>query len=339
MAVQLLQAFVPAIDAEELAGALERSLARRCYTELERLRLPASVAGAEVMGRIAAHPGSSAIAWFLPPVVRGVHPAALHWLHIDRRRWDPALVRALSAEVGGFAAAVESTRTRDEAGAALFYAGRTVELACSDPDHREVRVGMPGSSPLFAPGMADEEALERFYGWFSEAAEGWPEDFRWPSKGEVHIWHVMPPPDDPYALEPADDPPLARALFPFVGAEEFRAALASLVRRPEATEGWRWLARESAIAGVPYVLLEREGRLDEERVLALAHPCNATATAVELPPQGRPFRWLEVEEGERVTRGEGQGAAPLLYLLGGVAVLFAEASGALRWPAGAGEPL
>jgi len=329
MAVHGVKGFVPAVGEEEFAAILARSLAACGYEEKERLRLPAGRLHAELAPRLAAAVGARAVVWFRTDAGDGgvVFDQVLQgW-----ERWDLPLVRALSEEAGGFAAVVEAAGTRDQYGAALFWAGRTVELIGLDAEHPEVRLGAP---PALPPGGAEEAVIAALEGWFAATTGGGPGDLRLPEAAEAEVLIVARPrpAGDPYALDPAAEPPFCRAAFALVEAAAFEAAFRE-VSRGEA-DGWRWLARETPDVGAPYVLLERDGRLDESFVTALARACDATVAAVELAAQGEPFTWLEMEPGGPVRRGRDLGAAAFLRLWDAFAVTLAAAPGTLRRPRG-----
>lgn len=309
MAVHVVRGFLPGVDEEEMSAALASALAAGGYAEKERLRLPA--------GRLRSGlpEGVQAVAWWRTDAGDGA--AALDWILPGRERWDLALMRALSSETGGFGALMESARTRDQYGAALFYAGRAVELAGLDAEHRRVRLGDP---PPLPPGGEEEAVAALFEHWFSAATQGHPHGLRRPEEGDLHVWIVerRSPAGDPYELGP--EPPLARAALALVEEDVFREAL-------QGAEGWRWQARRTDEIGLPYVLLERDGPLDEELLIHLAAACGSSAAAVELPG----LSWLEAEPGGDVRRGLGRGADDLLRLWDRFSAVLAAAPGSVRW--------
>jgi hypothetical protein len=365
MAPHIIQGFLPNVGEEELAEILARSLPAQGYRERQRLVLEGEGVFGEVARRLErARAGSGAIVWFGCETETGDRATVFDLVPGGgsgggggeggpRQRWDLALVRALSAEAGGFAAVMEIARTRGESGLALFYAGSTVEVLGEDFEHPAGRIGAPPSLPPFSGGDADEQVRYRFESFFRELACGLAGDLRPRTGGAVHAWtleRTAPPARDPYSLDLAGERPLTRAAFAFVDAPRFKEALRSL--REPVPPGWRWTACRGPAVGNPFVLLEpeeREGgfpghvRLDEDLFLQLARACGSppvAVTAVAFPGGGEPFAAWQAEPGQEPKRWEEQGAEALLRVWDGLAALLSESPGALRWPTAVhGEPL
>lgn len=330
MAVQVVKSFVPGIGEEEFAGLLAACLARRGYEVRAQVEHAGAAVHPGLHARLAESPTAQAFTWFRRTLPGGETGAII----LDQTlapwgRWDLELARLLSEGAGGLVGLMESCRSRGQYGLATFFCGRTIEAAGRDEVREALARGL--SSPAAAALVHDDETVwAAFCAAFAAATGGGPRDLLWQGVITPRSWIVerREPAADVWGLGTPEAPWFSRALFAHTEADAFRAGVAGLAHGGD----WRWLAEETAGVGVPYVLLERPGPLDEGLVGAIARRLDCFSLAMGLPAEDGPFVWLATEPGGLERRGQGQGAQALLDLWGRLSVTLGESPGLLRWP-------
>jgi hypothetical protein len=307
MSLQHLVSVLAGVDAAEAARLLEAELTRRGQRVLERLAHPRGEVFPELTERLARHPGAQAFTFYEPPPLAVAPPSTImHQRSTVDAGWDPMLVRALSAGSGGFALAMHARRSREEYGLAVFYAGHTLE-----------------STAAFADEAATWAALSTHY---RTVTGGSDSDLRWSEGVEPRSWIVEASPAAPVAADA--EPPLRRAAFAGVRAEEVRAALADLGSPIGAL---RLLERHTPVAAIPFVLLD--GDLELARFNALAQRLGTHAAAVDLRHPAE-ITWTRLGPGGPQGVGRDHGAGVLEQVWGALAVTMGEPPAIIRWPGG-----
>ncbi|WP_224041505.1 hypothetical protein [Paraburkholderia unamae] len=272
--------FLPAVGAAEGAAALARVLAQRgCEVREHGDGANAPASGMRVFRAAGVVQSGVDVAWVLE------ESAA------EAGGWDAALAQALSAQTGGFAVSVETSRSPGRAGYAVFFAGRSIEFISENQ-----------AQAAFAEGLASEGVYAAF-------AQVYPLLTGWPFP-ELQTWAELKPvaaaqcPAEPAGRPMPDEPgKLALAVFPLVAGDEFSAAWRGVA--PTAMTNWTWQAAETATAGIPYVMLTRAGDLDVAVCESLAAQFDVPAAAVGLNGPGAPFDWWRAQPSQR---GAGVGA-------------------------------
>lgn len=329
MGTRLIDSFFPDVDGGELEAAVEQLLPRRGYAVHERVTYEPGQSTRALEEALGRHPGAGAIT-MSSREGDARPPAGLLGIRAEPDApWEPDLVRALSGVLGGYGVAVESWSLRGQYGGAVFYAGHTIELERSDGEHGDLHVGGP-SGP--SGGLDETRANADFVRRWCSLTEGATLDL-WPaSRGRSRSWIVSRSarPSISEMLEEERERGWSRAAFGPVEESDFRDALGSLAST-HASAG-RWLPRVTPGAEVPFVLLDREGPLDQALVSALSQRLQAFVTAVELRGIGLPFRWLEGDGQAVETTGQEQGADALEQLWNRFSVCLGASPGVVRWP-------
>jgi|GEM_PF-1901296 len=327
--------FLPDMSRADAAAALACGLAEHGYRERARVQHQGDAVFPELTDLLQRFPSAQAITWFNRSEADDQAGAAVFQYRTEPPgRWDPELARTLSRIGGGFAAAVEANRTRDEYGLAVFYAGRTVEMLGCDSDHGVIRVGGPAPHGPGSRELCDDEFMYGlFERYFVRITGGHPDELRLRGDGPFESWIVEREvaSGNPYPVETPGQTDFTRIALANVEEPVFLAAVQALPAAYRAT-GWIWVARESPIAGIPYVLVQRAGPLDESLVAGLARACHSFAVGVQLGAPGLPFTWISLEPDGVTQRGEAIGASALVDKWAAFAITMGEPPGTIRWP-------
>lgn len=295
--MDLRRTFLPAIGAEEGAAALARVLTR---------------SGSRVRGAGAAALAPGARLFQPTEIVEAGGVTA--WMFDETTAepdvWDPLLTRDLSAETGGFAVSVDASRGLGQAGCAVFFAGRTLAFLSENLGEAPSAIGFAPDRGMAMP--ASQRVHAAFVGFYTQLT-GLP----------------YPAPDAGRRLAPVtatgchrasswrpragDERPLALAVFPLVAADEFAAAW-DTVEAAVAT-AWRWRPARTLPAGIPYIVLTREGQLDMALCDALTRRLDVPAAAIGLNEPGAEFDWWRAQPGQVAQHGASLGAAAFVHRL------------------------
>src|ERR1039457_5890985 len=102
-----MKSFVPAVNYEEDAAVLPRTLARRgCRLE----PVPSRTGGALTQTRAELNSGQRLFTQFARVAAGGTVTWVLDEVPAGFEPWDPLLAREISAELGGFAVGMEASR-------------------------------------------------------------------------------------------------------------------------------------------------------------------------------------------------------------------------------------
>ena len=175
-----------------------------------------------------------------------------------------------------------------------------------------------------------------FEHYFNEITGGLPADLRLQGDALFESWIVERDrvAADPYAVEAANGHPVCSWLaFANIDETAFRAAL-SAVRNEVA--GWTWVARETPIAKIPYVLMRHDAPQDGGLAAAIANGGDCFVLGIELGPPGAPFEWLTLDPGTEGQRGHALGAAAFIDRWSAFAITMGEPPGSIRWASLAG---
>jgi len=321
MGVHFIQAFLPDVETPEATKILERELGPAGYRVEEQFALEDGT----LYPALKRYPGAAAFILFSRPRDAISRATLLTTIPAPERRWDPALARAMSREVGGYAVALESWSGGGQYGFGVFYAGRTVEINLFDYRRRRT----PGE-PL------DEEQAQAAYLRHWKALSDGIERELWPAptvRPQAWIVRDLRPLVELAPPDPISERNFSRAVFgPVEDEAEFRAAFEQLAPSPPASLRWLRTAYEG---GVPYVLLDHEGPLDDVLVTELARRLDVFFAAVEFAGPRSAFRWLD-GNGAAVERGTGQGALELEELWRGFSACMGVGPACIRWPQGSG---
>jgi hypothetical protein len=316
--MHLRRTLLPAVGAEEGAAALARVLMRRggrVRDAVAATLVAALEPGTRLFSPTAIVEADIVVAWVLDETDLEPEPDV----------WDPLLARELSAELGGFAVSVETSRSFGRAGRAVFFAGRTVEFISDNPEEQPLAIGQARDRD------GDEPAFERVYAGFADLytrLTGWP--YPAPDAG-TRLASVMVmgcPCVSGWRPHAGEERPLALAVFPLAGEREFAAVWEALPAT--ATAQWRWRPALTSPADIPYVVLAREGGLDAALCEALAGRLDIPAAAVGLTEPGVPFESWRAQPGRPAQRGFGLGAAELVQCLMSAVSALGERPGILR---------
>jgi hypothetical protein len=306
MGIQRVQSFFPYVGAAELQAAVDQLLPRMGYIVRARVELGPGDIYPGLQRVLDRHAGAGAFVAFARATEERA-PAALLVSHLARdRRWDPALVRALSNVLGGFGVGMESWRAGDQYGLGVFYGGRTIELSGSNG------------------GLNDERVHAQYVQHWRLLVEGSADELHPSPSTPLRAWIV----DDVRPARASDtsaEPALRRAAIGPVEASQFHDAI------DEIGAVGRWLARATFGAEVPFVIIDD---YDEALLLELVRRLDVFATAVEFDGLGHPFRWLFTQRDSTI-RGVGHSAQEFEIVWRDFCVCFGTSPGAVRWPPGA----
>lgn len=305
MGIQRVQSFFPHVGASELQAAVDELLPRMGYIVRERVELGPGDIYPGLQRVLDRHAGAGAFVGFARETDERA-PAALLVSHLARdRRWDPALIRALSKIFGGFGVAMESWRGADQYGLGVFYGGRTIELSGANA------------------GLDDERVHHEYVQHWRLLVEGRAVELHPGPSTLLCAWIV----DDVRVAGASDttaEPTLRRAAIGPVEASQFQHAI-------DGTGAvGRWLARATFEAEVQFVIIDD---YDEALLLDLVRRLDVFATAVELHGPGCEFRWL-FTQGDSTLRGVGRSAHELEIVWRDFCVCLGTSPGAVRWPRG-----
>lgn len=320
MGVHFVQAFFPEVEGPEATEILERQLGPAGYRVEERLALGEGEIFPALGVALKRHPGAGAFILFARPGEALPPATLLDTCPAPDRRWDPALVRALSRGIGGYAVALESWRGREEYRLGVFYAGHTVELDLFD-----------GRRPP-SQRLPDEEWAQAGYlRHWTGLADGVDLDLGPAPAVRPQAWIVrdLRPLAPPAPLDAGSEPALGRAAFGPVEEAAFREVFEQLA--PSPPPSLRWLARTTYGAEVPFVLVDRDGALDDALVAERARRLDVFVAAAELSGPGRSFRWL-AGHGAALQGGLRRGAFDLEALWRGFSVCLGASPSCVRWP-------
>jgi hypothetical protein len=316
------QTFLPASHGE-LTPLIERCLVDRGYRSSSR---GVRIAGAPVP---TARPSTPWVApGFAPPWLVSSWECRIPGSAIDlaviemHAIWDLALIRRLSAQTGGFAVAVDSVRTEDRYGFAVFYAGHTLELHTR---HQlgQIDLGAPAPDPPWDPVRDHRRALESM-------CRGRLVELQ-PTDGSPLPWIAIDrsaPGGDPYLLDPSDERPLCRVILPGVDGRSARRVMTTI----RTGEDWRLQEARGPLTDLPYVMIERPGVLPVETIAAIATGLDCLAAGVGLGG-GPQFAWLTCDPGNAPSSGQALGADAFIRVLSFAMVAIGECAAAVRWPA------
>lgn len=247
-------------------------------------------------------PGHS-LSWFESPIGSGLTASVV--VRFDEG-CDFELIRCLSAEAGGFAAAMESERTSFHQRVIVVYSGRVVEARTE---------------------QQDADAFKRFAQYFHGITGGLETELAWRDDIDSRTVRLSAQ----RSIAANRDAPLTRAAFGNVDEQTFRRAAREALES-EHVEGWRWVSLVTPIASIPFVILEREGGMERNLIERLAQRCDCYAAAVSVPPESGPFQWLLVEPGSGVEYGEDEGADALIQLWKQFTLTMGEEPSLIAWP-------
>lgn len=299
--MHLRRTFLPAVGAAEGGAALERVLLRR-GCRLDGIEAGADIAVPEPETRLFASgaiaQGGVAVAWLLDETAA------------EPDLWDPLLARELSAELGGFAVSIEASRSLGRSGWAVFFAGRTIEFVSENRGEAPLALGSARDRDRADPVGKDIHAE---FGDLYTQLTGWPCPAEEGMASHLSIVATGCPPPPGWRPRATEEKPLALAVFPLVDEAQFAAVWQAVATADAAT--WRRRPVFTAPAGIPYVVLSRDGDPDVALYEALARRLDVPAAAVGLAGPGATFASWRVQPGEAAQRGSGGGAAALVACL------------------------
>jgi hypothetical protein len=332
---------LPSVNRADAAKTLATGLDRCGYRERARIQHRGDTVFPDLTQALDRHPGAESITWFSRTLEEnGVSATVFHHRYEPPQRWDPRLARALSQACGGFTTAVELNRSADEYGLGVFFDGYTIELLGCDSVHGVIHTGLKGAKVPTRRELCDDEFMyDTFERYFRELTGGSPAELRLRGDGvfESLIVERTGFPPDPYEVEAGRESP-ARTWLALGNTEEgsWRAAL--MAGAGDAT-GWSWTARETPAAAIPYILMRRNGSLDERLARDLAKLCDCSVLGIELRPPGESFRWIAFGPGSSVQQGEDWGAAAYIHRWAAFTVWMGESPGIVCWPEVSESPL
>ncbi len=297
MSTHLKRVVAFGVGGDEGREALQRVLARR--GAMPTLRTAANASG-----------GDGARAWTLDIDAS------------DAAAGDPSLARELSSELGGFVVSAEASRHLGYCGYAVFFAGRPLEVFRRDADGH--RLADPEPNPSAISGPEDVyPALAELY----SRLTGFPMSDE-PRASRDRLADVGPPQVNPAAhASPRTSERLSFALFPLVGTRDFEGRPGALDTEPPS--GWRWRSSQT-LAGIPYVVLIREGDLDPALFGDLVQRLDVPTAAVALDADGGGFRWWTKQPGQPASEGYGRGALSFIDHLTAATSALGEEPGLIR---------
>jgi hypothetical protein len=325
---------LPNVNRVDAAKILAAGLDQCGYQERARILHRGDTVFPELAEALEQHPGAESITWFSRTLEEdGVSATIFHHRYEPPQRWDPKLARALSHACGGFTTAVELNRSADEYGLVVFFDGHTIELIGCDSVRGLIQIGRQGANALTQRELCDDEFMYgTFERYFREITGGAPAELRLRGDAVFESWIVDRASNraDPYPLE-AENQSQVRTWFALANTAEGVWREALMAGAGDAT-GWSWTARETPVAAIPYILMRRNGALDERFARDLAKLCDCFMLGIELRPPGESFRWIAFEPGSDARHGENWGAAAFIQRWAAFAVSMGESPGIICWP-------
>ena len=329
----MLQALInlPFVHPRVVAPSLEGCLARlgyRARSQVEHVGVDQAQQALQAsMSEAGLLPG-----WPRSLVWRGYsHPVAGQGVVAELGgRWDLRLARCLSAACGCFALAYESGRVLGYHGCALFHAGHTITAWGEDAN-----VAHPG----IALGLAQPggNALRISDAWMSTIANASLTDSNWCETTMSHLISLQPPetPFDPYTLDVATEPHVARAAIAGVDEQSFQDVYDALPARIK--QNWHWRIQYTAGAEISYVVLERQGVLDSEFLIRLAQHlrCHAAGVELGLPDEAIPWVWVDPDGERRI--GRANSVETYVAVWRDLAATMGATPGEIIWPQSKGR--
>jgi hypothetical protein len=277
MGIHAIHAFAPGVAVEGVERRLEAALER---------------AGRQVLARHEYPVGPKGPAW---------REGALHWevielfdhggtvlrtYEVHGPRWDPCLLRALSAITDGFVVGLESDRGREHYALGAMFAGRTLETMVWDiafPPPTPPGIGHP---PEYERQPGWEVAETKYEHWFQLLCDVWWEGQPWRSQvlaaGEWEVSAAV----DGYPVD--DETATTRVVLAHVSDEQVLDALPRMD-----AHGWRWRSFITPKLAAPMIELAREGSLDPSQVAAWGRILECSYAGFEVPGSGEPPRTIE----------------------------------------------